>query len=137
MEKVEKIVNVITNIMARLDNLEFEQQRNKETFYKVKKRLLELNDNINDILDFVDGGDMELIDEVKNKYSELRDMVDNELENNENEPNSWRILMDEFLAFLQEVRDLLLIIEEDKDLSYITRVIEKVEEEIKIIEEES
>tara|TARA_X000001382_G_C3054320_1_gene142152 strand:- start:270 stop:407 length:138 start_codon:yes stop_codon:yes gene_type:complete len=45
--------------------------------------------------------------------------------------------MDEFLAFLQEVRDLLLIIEEDRDLSYITRVIEKVEEEIKIIEEES
>ena len=45
--------------------------------------------------------------------------------------------MDEFLAFLQEVRDLFLIIEEDKDLSYITRVIEKVEEEIKIIEEES
>tara|TARA_R110001583_G_scaffold18208_3_gene72708 strand:+ start:1405 stop:1713 length:309 start_codon:yes stop_codon:yes gene_type:complete len=85
MEKVEKIVNVITNIMARLDNLEFEQQRNKETFYKVKKRLLELNDNINDILDFVEGGDMELIDEVKNKYSELRDMVDNELENNEND----------------------------------------------------
>ena len=87
MEKVEKIVNVITNIMARLDNLEFEQQRNKETFYKVKKRLLELNDNINDILDFVDGGDMELIDEVKNKYSELRDMVDNELENNESDFN--------------------------------------------------
>ena len=45
--------------------------------------------------------------------------------------------MDEFLAFLQEVRDLLLIIEEDKDLTYLTRVIEKVEEEIKIIEEES
>jgi|TARA_R110000796_G_scaffold202455_1_gene318802 hypothetical protein len=43
--------------------------------------------------------------------------------------------MDEFLAFLQEVRDLLLIIEEDKDLTYITEVIEKVEEEIKIIEE--
>ena len=45
--------------------------------------------------------------------------------------------MDEFLAFLQEVRDLLLIIEEDKDLTYLTEVIEKVEEEIKIIEEES
>ena len=43
--------------------------------------------------------------------------------------------MDELLAFLQEVRDLLLIIEEDKDLTYITEVIEKVEEEIKIIEE--
>ena len=45
--------------------------------------------------------------------------------------------MDEFLAFLQEVRDLLLIIEEDKDLTYLSEVIEKVEEEIKIIEEES
>ena len=85
MEHVKKIVNVITNIMTRLDDLECEQQRNKEMFYKVKKRLLELNDNINDILDFVDGGDMELIDEVKNKYSELRDMVDNELEKNKND----------------------------------------------------
>ena len=45
--------------------------------------------------------------------------------------------MDEFLAFLQEIRDLLLIIEEDKDLTYLSEVIEKVEEEIKIIEEES
>jgi hypothetical protein len=45
--------------------------------------------------------------------------------------------MHEFLAFLQEVRDLLLIIEEDKDLTYLTEVIDKVEEEIKIIEEES
>ena len=85
MEQVKKIVNVITIIMTRLDDLEFEQERNKEMFYKVKKRLLELNDNINDILDFVDGGDMELIDEVKNKYSELRDMVDNELEKNKND----------------------------------------------------
>ena len=87
MEQVKKIVNVITNIMTRLDDLECEQERNKETFYKVKKRLLELNDNINDILDFVEGGDMELIDEVKNKYSELRDMVDNELENSESDFN--------------------------------------------------
>jgi len=45
--------------------------------------------------------------------------------------------MHEFLAFLQEVRDLLLIIEEDEDLTYLTEVIDKVEEEIKIIEEES
>ena len=49
----------------------------------------------------------------------------------------FKIFTDEFLAFLQEVRDLLLIIEEDKDLTYLTRGIEKVEEEIKIIEEES
>ena len=46
-------------------------------------------------------------------------------------------MMDEFLAFLQEVRDLLLIIEEDKDLTYLSEVIEKVEEELNRIEAES
>ena len=45
--------------------------------------------------------------------------------------------MDEFLAFLQEVRDLLLIIEEDKALTYLSEVIEKVEEELNRIEAES
>ena len=45
--------------------------------------------------------------------------------------------MDEFLAFLQEVRDLLLMIDEDKDLTYLTEVIEKVEEELNRIEAES
>ena len=45
--------------------------------------------------------------------------------------------MDEFLAFLQEVRDLILIIEEDKDLTYLSEVIKKVEEELNRIEAES
>ena len=45
--------------------------------------------------------------------------------------------MDEFLAFLQEVRDLLLIIEEDKDLTYLSEVIKKVEEELNRLEAES
>ena len=43
MEIIEKkIVNVLTNIMTRLDDLEFAQHQHKEMFYKVKKRLLEL-----------------------------------------------------------------------------------------------
>ena len=79
----KKIVNVLTNIMSRLDDLEFAQHRHKEMFYKVKKRLLELNDNINNILDVVDGEDIQLIDEVKDKYLELRDLVDGELEKEE------------------------------------------------------
>ena len=86
MEIIEKkIVNVLTNIMTRLDDLEFAQHQHKEMFYKVKKRLLELNDNLNDILDVVEGADMEMIDDVKSKYSELRNWVDNELDKNEND----------------------------------------------------
>ena len=42
----KKIVNVLTNIMTRLDDLEFVQHQHKKMFYKVKKRLLELNDNM-------------------------------------------------------------------------------------------
>jgi len=84
MKTAEKeIVNVITIIMTRLDKLEFAQHQHKEMFYKVKKRLIELNDNLNDVLDVVEGGDMELIDEVKTKYSDLRNLVDDELEKNE------------------------------------------------------
>ena len=79
----KKIVNVLANIMTRLDDLEFAQHQHKEMFYKVKKRLLELNDNLNDILDVVEGVDMEMIDDVKSKYSELRNWVDNELDKNE------------------------------------------------------
>tara|TARA_R100000315_G_C5149664_1_gene85712 strand:+ start:304 stop:441 length:138 start_codon:yes stop_codon:yes gene_type:complete len=43
----------------------------------------------------------------------------------------------EFLIFLEEIRELLLMIEEDKDLTYLSEVIEKVEEELKQIEKES
>jgi|TARA_B100000131_G_scaffold136385_1_gene132957 hypothetical protein len=43
----------------------------------------------------------------------------------------------EFLIFLEEIRELLLMIEEDKDLTYLAEVIEKVEEELKQIEKES
>jgi len=45
--------------------------------------------------------------------------------------------VNEFLIFLEELRDLLLMIDEDKDLTYLTKVIEKVEEELNRIEAES
>ena len=43
--------------------------------------------------------------------------------------------MQEFLIFLEEIRDLLLMIDEDKDLTYLAEGIEKVEEELNRIEE--
>ena len=52
METAEKkITKVLTNIINRLDDLEIEQYKNKEMFSIIKKRLLELNSFINDILD--------------------------------------------------------------------------------------
>ena len=57
-----KVIEVLNDITSRLNNLEIEQRRNKEIFFIFKKRLLELNDFINDILD--------VIDEDKNSFFE-------------------------------------------------------------------
>ena len=46
-------------------------------------------------------------------------------------------MVNEFLIFLEEIRDLLLMIDEDKDLTYLAEVIERVEEELNRIESES
>ena len=45
--------------------------------------------------------------------------------------------MREFLIFLEEIRELLLMIEEDKDFTYLAEVIARVEEELEQIEKES
>ena len=103
METNEKqIVRVLNNILERIDTLEIQQARNKEFAAVVKKRLLDLNEFVNDVLDIVEGTSFE-----------------------------------DDLLFLEEIRELLLMIEEDKDLTYLAEVIEKVEEELKQIEKES
>ena len=83
-----KIIKVLTDIIGRLNNLEIQQRRNKEIFFIFKKRLLELNDFINDILDVIDE-DKNLYTEItiegllskaKKKHSNLMDLIDEELD---------------------------------------------------------
>ena len=83
-----KIIKVLTDIIGRLEDLEIEQRRNKEIFFIFKKRLLELNDFINDILDVVDEDknlytEMTiegLLSKAKKKHSNLMDLIDEELD---------------------------------------------------------
>ena len=44
----EKIIKVLSDIVNRLDDLEIEQQKNKEMFFTIKKRLLDLNSFVNE-----------------------------------------------------------------------------------------
>ena len=83
-----KIIKVLTDIIGRLEDLEIEQRRNKEIFFIFKKRLLELNDFINDILDVIDE-DKNLYTEItiegllskaKKKQINLMDLIDDELD---------------------------------------------------------
>ena len=79
METAEKkIIKVLANVINRLDDLEIEQYKNKEMFSIIKKRLLELNSFVNDILDIIETDDEKLYAETINKYSDLRDFIDKE-----------------------------------------------------------
>ena len=87
METNEKqIVRVLNNILERIDTLEIQQARNKEFAAVVKKRLLDLNEFVNDVLDIVEGTNFEddiMLEQKLNRYSDLRKMVEEELEEQE------------------------------------------------------
>ena len=87
METNEKqIVRVLNNILERIDSLEIQQARNKEFAAVVKKRLLDLNEFVNDVLDIVEGTSFEddlMLETKLTKYTDLRKMVEKELEEQE------------------------------------------------------
>ncbi len=84
-----QIVDVINLMMTRLDSLENEQTKQKEYIAQIKKRMLELNDFINDIIDIVEDenyNDSESIEKTMEIYSQMKAKLnklisDSELEN--------------------------------------------------------
>jgi len=87
METNEKqIVRVLNSILERVDSLEIQQQRNKEFAVAVKKRLLDLNEFVNDVIDIVEGEQFEddqLLERKLNKYTDLRRVIDKEIDEHE------------------------------------------------------
>ena len=70
-----QIVDVINLMMTRLDSLENEQTKQKEYIAQIKKRMLELNDFINDIIDVVEDenySDSESIEKTMEIYSQMK-----------------------------------------------------------------
>ena len=70
-----QIVDVINLMMTRLDSLENEQTKQKEYIAQIKKRMLELNDFINDIIDIVEDenySDSESIAKTMEIYSQMK-----------------------------------------------------------------
>ena len=85
-----QIVNALNIIIARLDNVEKEQETNKKVIVKIKSRLLELNRFVNDVIDIVEDDKYEDDVLVENKLSEFKkaNKMIEELEMNINEPIS-------------------------------------------------
>ena len=85
-----QIVNALNIIIARLDNVEKEQETNKKVIVKIKSRLLELNGFVNDVIDIVEDDKYEddvLVENKLSKFKKANKMIE-ELEMNINEPIS-------------------------------------------------
>ena len=70
-----QIIDVINLMMTRLDSLENEQTKQKEYIAQIKKRMLELNDFINEIIDVVEDenySDSESIAKTMEIYSQMK-----------------------------------------------------------------
>ena len=84
-----QIIDVINLMMLRLDSLENEQTKQKEYIAQIKKRMLELNDFINDVIDIVEDenyNESESIEKTMEIYSQMKAKInklisDSELEN--------------------------------------------------------
>ena len=95
-----QIVNALNIIIARLDNVEKEQETNKKVIVKIKSRLLELNGFVNDVIDIVEDDKYEDDVLVENKLSEFKkaNKMIEELEMNINEP-----LSDDLKSMLDQI----------------------------------
>ena len=80
-----EIVNVITIILSRLDELEDEQKRNKDFVLSLKDRLIDLNTCVDDILDIISDNDDLLFAEKLKRYSKMKSMFLEQLEHKESE----------------------------------------------------
>ena len=73
-----QIVDVINLIMTRLDSLENEQKKQKDYIVQIKKRMIELNSFINDIIDVVEEekyNDSELAEKTIEIYDKMKDKM--------------------------------------------------------------
>ena len=97
-----QIVNALNIIIARLDNVEKEQETNKKVIVKIKSRLLELNEFVNDVIDIVENDKYEddaLVENKLSKFKKVNKMIE-ELEMNFDEPisNDLKSMLDQIIG---------------------------------------
>tara|TARA_A100001011_G_scaffold352774_1_gene393796 strand:+ start:297 stop:611 length:315 start_codon:yes stop_codon:yes gene_type:complete len=76
-----QIIDVLNLMMMRLDSLENEQAKQKDYIVQIKKRMIQLNNFINDIIDIVEderyteeeayAETMKIYDQMKKKVNEM------------------------------------------------------------------
>jgi len=73
----EQIIKVLSFILSKIDDLEIEQSRHKEMFFKVRKNLTDANDLINQILDVLEIENPELYAKTVEQYQDthMKDLV--------------------------------------------------------------
>ena len=80
-----EIVNVITIILSRLDELEDEQKKSKDFILELKDRLIDLSACVDDILDIISDSDDVLFAEKLKRYSKMKSMFLEQFERKESD----------------------------------------------------
>ena len=97
----DQLFDVIELMMNRLDSLEIEQKKQKEFSVQIKKRVLELNNFINDIMDVIENmeyvEDNTLQDKVA-KYASLRTKVLDSIDKKELDESEYDNLLDHIVG---------------------------------------
>jgi len=96
-----QIVDVINLMMTRLDSLENEQTKQKEYIAQIKKRMLELNDFINDIIDIVEDenySDSESVEKTMEIYSQMKVKINKLIDSSELEDIDIKKLMSQIIG---------------------------------------
>ena len=81
-----QIVDVINLMMTRLDSLENEQTKQKDYIVQIKKRMIQLNNFINDIIDIVEDErytEEEAFAETIKVYDQMKKKLDEMLNDSE------------------------------------------------------
>jgi len=96
-----QIVDVINLMMTRLDSLENEQQKQKDYIVQIKKRMLELNDFINDIVDIVEDeqhDDAEVLAKTMKIYEQMKSKVNRLIKDSELDHVDTKELMNQIIG---------------------------------------
>ena len=81
-----QIIDVINLMMVRLDSLENEQAKQKDYIVQIKKRMIQLNNFINDIIDIVEDErytEEEAFAETIKVYDQMKKKLDEMLNDSE------------------------------------------------------
>ena len=98
---ISNVNSIVSEFNNQLDSLENEQQKQKDYIVQIKKRMLELNDFINDIIDIVEDeqhDDAEVLAKTMKIYEQMKSKVNELIKDSELDQVDTKELMNQIIG---------------------------------------